>query len=169
MLKKILLTSFQTWLSHQKSNSSDDLLLQLQQNNFNSSYLHFLRKLPVDTIKASKTVINTMRQIKPNIIICCGMAESCCALTLESNAICDNHQIFTNINLEELKSILSFTNISHNAGKFVCESLYYNVLKEISTNNYQQQAIFVHVPILNSNNYQIIMQDFRKILNYFLI
>jgi pyroglutamyl-peptidase len=57
MPQRILLTSFQTWLPHQKTNSSDDLLnlvnlvnlvniSRVQQLKSNS--LLFLRQLPVD-------------------------------------------------------------------------------------------------------------------------
>ena len=51
MTQKVLLTSFQTWLEHQKSNSSDDLLNTISSSkiyNHESNSLFFLRQLPVD-------------------------------------------------------------------------------------------------------------------------
>ena len=52
-MKKILLTSFETWLPHQKSNSSDDLLHHIESERIDGVSLTFVRKLPVDTVLAS--------------------------------------------------------------------------------------------------------------------
>ncbi len=65
MSSKILLTSFTTWESYQKSNSSDDLLAELEKKEFSHLSLTFLRKLPVDVEKASKQVIATIDKINP--------------------------------------------------------------------------------------------------------
>jgi pyroglutamyl-peptidase len=44
----------------------------------------FLRQLPVDIELASKSVISKIAELQPDIIICCGMAESRSQLTIEA-------------------------------------------------------------------------------------
>lgn len=164
MDNKLLLTSFQTWLPHQKSNSSDDLLETISKQ-LNSG-LYFLRKLPVNTNLAGLQVIQAIERIKPKSIICCGMAESRSQLTLESHAVCDRNCLFTKVNLEKLIICLNNTQISHNAGKFVCEGLYYQVLKYIEFEKLNTHCIFVHVPPVNADNLNVIQQEFMAIINF---
>lgn len=165
MAKKILLTSFQTWLPHQVSNSSDDLLSQIQNNCNNKLNLHFLRNLPVNTNKASQIVINKYQEVKADVIICLGMAESRQFLTIESNACGENKQLFTNINITKLTEQLSFTKISDDAGKFVCEGLYYQILNYLKSNHFPCKALFIHVPIFTKKNQPLIIADFYRIIN----
>lgn len=167
MYKKILLTSFQTWLPHQKSNSADDLLYLRQNKNLDNSNIFFLRQLPVDISQASEIVIKKIEDINPDVIICCGMAESRTFLTVESNACHNNQQLYTKINLQKLISHLEYTKISHDAGKFVCEGLYYRVLKEIDCNYPQKTAIFLHIPILNEINTSIILKNLQSMIKIF--
>ncbi len=165
---KLLFTSFQTWLPHQKSNSSDELLAMIQEReNFPASG-HFLRQLPVDRELASQQAIATINQIKPQGIICCGMAESRQELTIESRANEGKKCLYTDVDLEDLLGNLANSSISHDAGKFVCESLYFNVLKYIQSSNFQVPCIFVHVPVFTLKNTEILLQDFESIISYFL-
>ncbi len=64
-------------------------------------------------------------------------------------------------------SRLSHTQISHDAGKFVCEGLYYRVLKYLEQSQLFIPCMFVHVPVLTQENKNIIVQDFETILQYF--
>jgi pyroglutamyl-peptidase len=57
MQKKILLTSFDIWLSDQQSNSSDDLLLELAKMACVCDDFIFLPRLPVDVDLAGSRVI----------------------------------------------------------------------------------------------------------------
>jgi pyroglutamyl-peptidase len=171
MSQKILLTSFQTWLAHQKSNSSDDLLdlvnlVQVQQLKSELDCLFFLRQLPVNIELATEQVIDAIKVINPHGIICCGMAESRNKLSLESCASWGQDCIFTKVNLDELVNCLNNTNISHNAGKFVCEGLYYWVLKYIQTEKLYSPCIFVHVPALLPHNLSLIEADFQTIIQF---
>lgn len=162
---KILLTSFQTWLPHQKSNSSDDLLEISQKSNpVDVADLFYLRHLPVDIEQASHKVIREIEQIQPEVVICCGMAEKRTKLTIESNASCVNECLYTSVNLTDLVKTLKITEVSHDAGKFVCEGLYYQLLKYIVTQHLNTRCIFVHVPLLSSNQTQLIKQDFESII-----
>ena len=83
MQKKILLTSFDIWLSQQESNSSDDLLLGLAKMASLSHDLKFLHRLPVDVQLASSLVIAKINELQPDHIICCGMAASLSQLSVE--------------------------------------------------------------------------------------
>jgi pyroglutamyl-peptidase len=163
MNEKILITSFQTWLPHQTSNSSDDLLLKIQKENF-GAYLTFLRQLPVDIDRATQKAIAAIDLIKPDVVICCGMAESRDRLTIESNANWGNERLETSVNLKKLIAKLSQTDISHDAGKFVCEGLYYHILRHTRQTQPQIRCLFVHIPILTPNNVEGILWDFRLIL-----
>jgi pyroglutamyl-peptidase len=166
MTIKLLLTSFQTWLPHQISNSSDDLLAIIEEEQENFNDLYFLRKLPVNTQLATQKVIETITIINPQGIICCGMAESREILTIESNAVCGKDCIFTQINLDSLLTSLVYTVISHNAGKFVCEGLYYQILKYTQNHHLNIPCIFVHVPLLHKKNLDKIQQDFIAIIDF---
>lgn len=169
MPPQILLTSFTTWLPHQKSNSSDDLIakiheLYLTNNDLQLPPLNVLRKLPVDTQQSSNYVISKITGIKPTAIICCGMAETRSQLTVESNATCGDVVLRSPINLEQLTAELSTTQISHDAGKFVCEELYFAVLNYIATQKLNSRCLFVHVPILTQENIQKVTKDFILII-----
>lgn len=190
MTIKILLTSFQTWLPHQESNSSDDLLSHIEELEFPGISLTFLRQLPVDVDGAKDCAIAKIEELQPHAIICCGMAESRTILTVESGANSyyrsssldsttlaeiesksDGILLKTSINLEELVAGLGVTTISHNAGKFVCEGLYYQILDYLGclgqaklSHPINISCIFVHVPILTPDNLSDIVTDFCRIL-----
>jgi pyroglutamyl-peptidase len=166
MSKKILLTSFQTWLPHHKSNSSDDLLEVISQSDFSIISLNFLRQLPVNIPLASRQTIQYIKKYKPDIIICCGMAEKRDILTIESNATWKHKKIETSVNLKKIINQLSYTKISHNAGKFVCEGLYYRVLNYLKKHHHQSDCIFIHVPILTNYNLPLIFQDMEILIKY---
>jgi pyroglutamyl-peptidase len=153
----ILLTSFAPWLCHQPSNSSDDLLVSIQDNY--AKKLLFLRQLPVNTHRASERVIKAIQDKNPDFVICCGMAESRYHLSLESHARSSTKQLFTPIPLPDLIKNLDYSYISDNAGQFVCEELYFQVLK------HHPRALFVHVPLLTDKNFVIIQRDFQKIIS----
>ncbi len=172
MNTKILLTSFDIWLPHHTSNSSDDLLEELSKIDFLPSALYFLRQLPVNIEEASSRVISKIMELQPDVIICCGMAEKNQKLTIESQATFQANTLKTTVDLEKLLSGLIDTAISNDAGKFVCEGLYYSVLKELQTreiaskslNNNNSRCVFVHVPILTPDNLPVIVENFRLIL-----
>ena len=164
MTNKILLTSFDTWLPHQKSNSSDDLLAKISLDKSLLPSVKFLRKLPVDAERASSLAIAQIDQLQPDIIICCGLAESRQKLTVESCAWCDRDILKTAVNLEPLVADLPTTEISHEAGKFVCEALYYAILKHLADSQLITKCIFVHVPILTDKNFNKIVADFLLII-----
>lgn len=163
-MSNILLTSFQTWLPHQKSNSSDDLLEEVAKLDGFPHTLTFLRHLPVDISLASDRAIAKINELQPDIIICCGMAESRRQLSLESNATKGDRVLKTPLDLDRLVDGSVETTISHNAGKFVCEGLYYSVLNHLQKNDLKKHGLFVHVPVLNRDNLVKIQADFELIM-----
>jgi pyroglutamyl-peptidase len=176
MSRKILLTSFDTWMPHHQSNASDDLLEKVAEVYPFKKSVKFLRKLPVDFQLAPQIVLEEVTQIKPDVVICCGMAETRNQLSLESNAKTEHEKIQTTVNLENLVKRLYFTDISHHAGKFVCEALYYAVLqhlrdvenvKRMALKKPASQCLFVHVPVFTPHNTEAIVTDFLKILHHF--
>ncbi len=164
MANKILLTSFTTWLPHQKSNSSDDLLHQISQLNYKLSSLNFLRSLPVDIEIASRHVITQINKLTPEVLICCGMAERREQLSIESTATNGGIVLKTSVDIEKLVDGIDKIQISHDAGKFVCEGVYYTVLNYIFQSNLNISCIFVHVPNLHEKNFVAIVEDFMLIL-----
>jgi len=169
MSKKVLLTSFSTWLPHQNSNSSDDLLSEVTQCHSFPASLTILRQLPVDITQASNLVIAHINRLNPDLIISCGMAESRSILTVESHARGENHLIETWVNLDKLIAGLKVTNVSHDAGNFVCEGLYYLMLKHLRDRRLNTPCIFVHVPIISPQNLPDIKADFTSIIHRLLL
>ncbi len=92
------------------------------------------------------------------------MAESRSQLTIESNANCGDRVLKTQINLQGLLTGLSSVEISDDAGKFVCEGLYYSVLNYIDKYQLNIDCIFVHVPVLTQENLAEIVADFKLII-----
>jgi pyroglutamyl-peptidase len=165
MAKKILLTSFEIWLPDQESNSSDDLLLEVIKVNSLPHDLKFLRRLPVDVHLASSQVIQKISELQPNDIICCGMAASRTKLSLEAVASFEETVLPTTFNLEKLVAGTTEIEISHDCGKFVCNGLYYAILNYLCQNQLPARCIFVHVPVLNSENLPVVLANFLSIIN----
>jgi pyroglutamyl-peptidase len=169
MSKTILLTSFQPWLAHHQSNSADDLLElllgEMSIQEVNGYQLECLRHLPVDGDIASQMAIDFIATIQPQLIICCGMAESYRHLTIESQASCEDVYLKTTVDLDKLSQGLSVTQISNDAGKFVCEALYFRVLTYVRNYRSHSHCIFVHVPILTDRHHPQIVSDFCRILS----
>ncbi|NJL35366.1 MAG: peptidase C15 [Leptolyngbyaceae cyanobacterium SM1_4_3] len=161
-MTQILLTSFTTWKAHQRSNASDDLLIEIQKNS--SSDLVFLRQLPVDFRLAPEQAIAHINKLQPDAIILCGMAESRQKLTVESRAIAGETIFHTKVDLEKLVKGLEFTEISQDAGQFVCEALYFATLKHLQEASSDCLCMFVHVPILTPANSQLVTQDFQAMI-----
>lgn len=164
MTKKLLLTSFTTWLPHQKTNSSDDILEKISRLNYTFAALNFLRQLPVNIQLASNIVMKTVRALEPDLIVCCGMAERRQHVNIESNASCNGSILQTNIDLEKLVEENDRVKISHDAGKFVCEGLYYSVLEGIVRHQLPASCVFIHVPRLTEQNFDLVLEDFEFIL-----
>lgn len=168
MRPTLLLTSFDTWQTHQQSNASDDLLAAVLATNPAAEQLHFLRKLPVDFQLAPAQLLQHFQALQPDVVVCCGMAEARSQLTVESNGKHNEDIRYTSLDLEHLTTALSITQISHDAGDYVCNWLYYSVLKYIQEQRAKSHCLFVHVPVLHESNFQPIFQDFSLLVQSLL-
>jgi len=142
MNNTLLITSFSTWKSHHITNSSDDLLHLLSEKELGS--FNFLRKLPVDFELAPQYVLKRFNELQPKVLICCGMAEERTTLQIESRAILDRETLRTSVDLDKLTAGLPMTEISHDAGQFVCNTLYHKTLKHLSLQEEEHHCIWLN-------------------------
>lgn len=161
--RTILLTSFAIWKASQRSNASDDLLLEIAKTNIASS-LHLFRQLPVNVPVAKELVIGKIQQVQPHLVLCCGMAESRSKLNVESRAAVGDHVLHSALDLEALTMGLHNTEISEDAGRFVCNGLYYAILNYLQGHHTDARCLFVHVPVLTTTNREKVVADFSLIL-----
>ena len=160
------------WKAHHRSNASDDLLNVLIEQDLLATLdaeITFLRKLPVDFQQAPQRVLAQLDALQPDVVVCCGMAERRSQLTIESNGKHQTHELRTTIDVDRLVDGLAITHISHDAGAFVCNYLYYSILKHVDDRRLACQCLFVHVPLLNAGNRELIMKDFLTILRSLLL
>ena len=162
MSNSILITSFSIWESHHTTNSSDDLLHLLLEKELDS--FHHLRSIPVDFELAPEHVLTRFDELKPRVLICCGMAEERTTLQIESRAILDEQLLQTSVDLETLTADLPMTEISHDAGQFVCNTLYYKALEHLSLQEENHHCVFIHVPVLTEENKDQLLADFISII-----
>jgi len=162
MNNTILITSFSTWKSHHITNSSDDLLHLLSERELGA--LNFLRKLPVEFELAPQHVLSRFNELRPKVLVCCGMAEERTKLNIESRAVLDEQILQTSVDLDKLTDDLLMTEISHDAGRFVCNTLYYKTLEHLSSQEESYHSIFVHVPVITEENKSLLVADFISII-----
>ena len=162
MYDSILVTTFTTWEAHHTSNASDDLLQHFLESE--AGRLNVLRQIPVDFELAPRKVLQAIDTLQPKALICCGMAEERSKLNIESTAVLGKDVLQTALDLEVLTVDLPMTEISHDAGRFVCNTLYYKTLEHLSRQDEERHCIFVHVPLLTEENRDQILADFATII-----
>lgn len=167
MSAPILLTTFATWKPEQSSNSSDDLVAELLQRDRLKHPFHLLRQVPVNFHYAPAHVLAKLEELQPRAVICCGMAEKRSMLTVEANGKFRDETLFTSVDVQALVHPLANTHVSHDAGTFVCNHLYYSLLKHIRDQQRACECVFVHVPVLTQHNVEAIVEDFWRILQRF--
>jgi pyroglutamyl-peptidase len=127
--------------------------------------LIFLRKLPVETATATEMVLEAIKEHNPKAIICCGMAASRPDLTLESQAISEAKERLANpLDLNAFIKGLFNASVSDDAGSFVCNGVYYNLLNHLKATNDPTPCLFIHVPLLTGDNTAQVLADFEKVL-----
>lgn len=162
MKKNILITTFTTWEPHQLTNAADDLVQYFIDEKCDQC--HYFRHLPVDFTLAPKLVVEAFETMLPRILVCCGMAEERDRLSVESQAVRGDKVYRTEIDLETLTEGLPMTEISHDAGDFVCNALYYSALEHINTLDGHHHCLFIHVPRLTDANVRAITEDFKTLI-----
>ena len=175
MMRRLLLTSFSPWKPEHVSNSSDDLLglLQTQVTGEWATQLDFVRQLPVDFEAAPREAIAHFQRLQPDAMVCFGMAETRDRLNLERQAVWEEQLRHTRLDLSWLAAGLAFTDISDDAGGFVCNRLYHALLEhfqgEVTPPSTAPFALFIHVPPLTEDNRAPILQDSWEILQRLLL
>lgn len=165
LMTSLLLTSFAPWRAHQLSNTSDDIIALLQSRNQLPKNSQLIRHLPVHYQLAPCQVISAMLKTHPRVVVCCGMAEKRLLLNLEQYAQWDGKFLETSLNLYELCADTQWTRVSHDAGTYVCNYLYYQLLAHVHKHRWPIQCLFVHVPLLTRENRELIARDFALILS----
>ncbi|MGB3493545.1 MAG: hypothetical protein WBA57_12500, partial [Elainellaceae cyanobacterium] len=125
----------------------------------------YLRQIPVDFDLAPRRVIHHIQHHHPKAVVCCGMGESRKTLDLESTAVDEHIQRHSSVDLMWLSKGLEFTQISDDAGQFVCNRLYYRVLSYLHHHAPDIPCVFVHVPRLTLQNRAAIVQDFQVVID----
>lgn len=164
MVQRLLLTSFTTWKPEQTSNSSDDLVQAMLAAGMVSP-TQVIRLLPVHFEEAPRRAIACFNAFKPDVMVCFGMAETRDRLNLERQAIREDQIRQSRLPLESWLEGLHVTDISDDAGTFVCNHLYYDLLSYVQEHHPEAFVLFIHVPILTDQNQAAILQDIRAIIS----
>ncbi len=160
----LLLSSFDIWKPHHRSNSSDDLLAQLQHQGSLPEASLLLRRLPVETQPASTQLLEAIYDYQPRWVVLVGMAEGRSRLTVERRAVQGSRSYCTPINVWDLVAGLPHTDVSYHAGRFVCNATYYQVLSAIATAHLPTQALFLHVPTSHEPAWPAIVEEAQQVL-----
>ncbi len=158
----LLITTFQPWRAHQRSNSSDDLVADLHSQKRLPADTIWLRQVPVSFQMAPLRVIGEIYRLRPRTVICCGMAEGRACLSLEQQAK-GRRVLQTSVDLSALVMGTALSEVSNDAGWYVCNHLYYSVLEFIEQLNLETQGLFVHIPTLRPPSKALILNDFVHI------
>lgn len=131
----------------------------------------FRRQLPTSFTRSCETLRSALEDLNPGAVVCTGQAGGRDAISLESTAfnladarIPDNdgdkpeneiiypgeaESLSCLLPLEEMCSALNakghYTKISGSAGRYVCNRVYYELLRETRG---EKPALFVHVPFI---------------------
>ena len=176
----ILITGFEPFGKRNKNNSWDVA------KSFNGKESFTVLLLPVSFSGAYKEVIEEIEKHSYDIIIMIGETSSSVdhirlervAINFKDSINVDNDGIkadeemiiqeapnayFTKFPLKKIVSQLKEAEypvkVSNSAGTFVCNSLYFNILHYIETNQLNTKALFVHVP---SNTQIISLEKMRN-------
>ncbi len=160
----MLLTTFAPWRAHQPSNAADDLVVHLQRQRQLPWGTTVLRHIPVSFELAPIRTIAKVAELRPLVVVCCGMAEGRTHLNLERYGKREDRALATSLPLEALMAGTHLTVISDCAGTYVCNHLYYQVLGAIAQHRWPTQALFVHIPPLTPETGPIFAADLTLIL-----
>ncbi|WP_160684811.1 hypothetical protein [Clostridium sp. C2-6-12] len=100
-----------------------------------------------------------------DFIIIFGQKPKVKSIYLEKKACVDGDKLITSYKYDKLEKLLKDNGfnieISNNAGKYLCNNIFYTGLKYICENNINTQIIFVHIPsIKNIENIDYLAKTF---------
>ena len=101
----------------------------------------------------------TLETIAKNISSC-SLADNL-GIIKKDEKIIDN-EIIEIKTLVEIDKVTDIVQLSHDAGKFVCNNIYFHLL-----NNYPTKSLFIHIPECNNdvNNYIMCANIIKNIIN----
>ena len=167
---RVLITTFDTWLPHQKSKASDDLVLALESAAALPSDCQVLHSLPVDVEQAFAQIQSVAQETPPDYIFCCGMAETRSRLNFELQAVCGDQVRRSSIPTaywNSLRTRWRCAELSEDAGRFVCNGLYFRLLDERAQLG-NPRVLFIHVPLVTETNRFDLMADFQLLVQRLL-
>ncbi|MBD2233427.1 hypothetical protein [Phormidium tenue] len=160
----MLLTTFAPWRAHQPSNAADDLIAHLQQQQQLPPGTTVLRHIPVSFELAPIRVMAKLVELQSPVVVCCGMAEGRSHLHLERYGKEKDIALETSLPLAGLLTNTQLSGVSDDAGTYVCNHLYYQLLGAIAQHRWPTQALFVHIPPLTAATRPIFAHDLALIL-----
>ena len=160
----MLLTTFAPWRAHQRSNAADDLVAHLQQQQQVPPGTTVLRHIPVSFELAPIRVMAKLVELRSPVVVCCGMAEKRSYLHLERYGKGDDLALETALPLDGLLANTHLSDISDDAGTYVCNHLYYRLLGAIAQHRWPTQVLFVHIPPLTPATRPLLAHDLALIL-----
>ncbi|MEL6401951.1 MAG: peptidase C15 [Cyanobacteria bacterium J06626_4] len=160
----LLLTSFAPWKAHQRTNAADDLIALARARNQLPGQTLLMRHLPVHWQLASGQVLAALFKHRPAAVVCCGMAEKRAFLSLERYAHHRCDRLETALCLPDLCAEMQWTTVSDDAGNYVCNALYYQLLDCIQQSSLPTQCLFIHVPPISAHNRELLVHDFAQVL-----
>ena len=162
---KVLMTCFKPF-NHQQMNYSYEVL----------KYIDNVDKVVLDVVynECYNQLKNNYNLDEYDIIIALGEARSRTVLSIEKQAVnissCSLPDNLGNIKKDELiinggndilktkldyNKLAIYASISDDAGKFVCNNLYYHLLNE-----YEEKSLFIHIP--NCNDDELKYKEFAN-------
>ncbi|HEV7951604.1 MAG TPA: pyroglutamyl-peptidase I [Glaciihabitans sp.] len=168
----VLVTGFEPF-GGESLNPSWIAVQRLQSRWVGEADLH-IRELPVDFASVDSVFVDALREIRPHIVICVGQAGGIpgihverVAINIDDARIPDNagHQpidepivvgaptaYFASLPIKaavaELRAQGIPASVSHSAGTFTCNHVFYTLMHEIAENYPTMRGGFVHVPYL---------------------
>lgn len=164
-MSSLLLTSFRPWKAHQAVNSSDELLARLLTQGQLTEAVAVLRRVPVHSQIAPMVVMARVFELRPQVVVCCGMAERRDRLSLEQQGVCGDRVLQTPFDLQTLMAGTTMTEISTHAGRYVCNDLYHHLLARFERDRWPIKTLFIHVPPLTPTNTLALITDFQWVLS----
>lgn len=165
---KVLVTAFKPF-NNQSINFSMEVLKHIQNVDkmiidvvYDDCYLELKNKLDLEkydlivALGEARSRNNLTLEIQAKNISSCSLQDN--KGVLKTNEVIDKllpDIIKTNVYIDKCNDYIDF---SYDAGKFVCNNLYFHLLK-----NYEDKSIFIHVP--NCNNDETEYIKYAKIIN----
>ena len=125
----------------------------------------------VNSFETSKNQLeDKLKNQEYDLIIAFGQRPNVGSINLEKKACIDGNELITNYDYNKLEKLLENSGfsveISNNAGKYLCNHIFYAGLMYISKNNLNTKMIFIHIPsIKNIENIDYLATIFSKYID----